>query len=223
MFRDRVKSAARHGPEQQAAPGRREGFAPPQAHCRHSHGLEEFFQRLGSSAGLTVLDWAGASQANVNFITSRGSRLYSEDLYELLDTHFGPGDWYAAQQDPARVERFLAATLEFPAASFDGALLWDMLEYMAAPLLEAVLARLKSAVKPGGYLLAIFHADEKTERVPVYYYRIAGPDSLRLSQRAMRAPAQLFNNRAIERLFRDAQALKFFLTRDHLREVIVRR
>jgi hypothetical protein len=39
----------------------------------------------------------------------------------------------------------------------------------------------------------------------------------------MRRPAQLFNNRAIEKLFREAQSLKFFLTRDHLREVIVRR
>lgn len=223
MFRDRAKSAPRYGPEQQAAPGQRESLVPPQAQSRHSHGLEEFFQRLGSQVGLSVLDWAGASQANVNFITSRGSRLYSEDLYALLDAHFGPGDWYAAQQDPARAERFLAATLEFAPASFDGALLWDMLEYMATPLLEAVLARLKSAVKPGGYLLAIFHADERIERVPVYHYRIGGPDTLWLSPRAMRAPAQLFNNRAIEKLFRDAQSLKFFLTRDHLREVIVRR
>lgn len=223
MFRDRAKSAARHGPEQATAPGRAGNSAFAQVYSRHSHGLEEFFQCLGNQPGLSVLDWAGASQANVNFITGRGSRLYSEDFYQLLEAHFGPGEWYAAQRDPARAERFLAATLDFPPASFDGALLWDMLEYLASPLLEAVLARLKNAVKPGGYLLAIFHADERVERVPVYHYRIAGPDALWLSQRALRAPAQLFNNRAIEKLFRDAQSLKFFLTRDHLREVIVRR
>ncbi len=223
MFRDRAKSAPRHGPEQKAAPGSGAALASGQVYSRRSHGLAEFFQCLGNQPGLSVLDWAGASQANVNFITSLGSRLYSEDFYQLLEMHFGPGDWYRAQQDPARAERFLAFTLEFAPGSFDGALLWDMLEYLAPPLLEAVLARLKKIVKPGGYLLAIFHADEHVELVPVYHYRISGPDSLLLSLRAMRTPAQLFNNRGIERLFRDAQALKFFLTRDHLREVIVRR
>ncbi|MCS7315404.1 MAG: class I SAM-dependent methyltransferase [Bryobacterales bacterium] len=223
MFRDRAKSPPRHGPEQQPVPGRGGRLTPAQVYSRHSHGLEEFFQSLGSQPGLNVLDWAGVSQANVDFITGRGNRLYSEDFYRLLEMHFGPGDWYASQQDPARVESFLDAVLGFPSACFDAALLWDMLEYLAPPLLEAVLARLNDAVKPGGYLLAIFHADEKIERVPVYQYRIAGPDTLWLSLRAMRAPAKLFNNRDIEKLFRHARALKFFLTRDHLREVIVRR
>jgi len=170
-----------------------------------------------------VLDWAGASQASISFITERGCRLYSEDFYQLLDMHFGPGDWYAAQQDPVRAARFLEHALECPPAGFDAALLWDMLEYLAPPLLEAVLARLYQVVKRGGYMLAIFHADERVERVPVYRYRIGSADTLWLSPRDMRRPAQLFNNRAIEKLFREAQSLKFFLTRDHLREVIVRR
>jgi hypothetical protein len=39
----------------------------------------------------------------------------------------------------------------------------------------------------------------------------------------MRKPSQPFNNRAIEKLFHEFGSVKFFLTRDHLREVIVRR
>jgi lysyl-tRNA synthetase class 2 len=34
---------------------------------------------------------------------------------------------------------------------------------------------------------------------------------------------QIFNNRSLEKLFQDFQSVKFFLTRDRLREVIVRR
>ncbi|MGC8793314.1 MAG: class I SAM-dependent methyltransferase [Bryobacteraceae bacterium] len=185
--------------------------------------MEEFFRSLGTQPGLRVLDWAGASQASIAFLIERGHRLYSEDFYHLLDMHFGPDDWYAAQQDPARVQRFLSHTLDFAAGSFEGALLWDMLEYLAPPLLDRVLERLYRVVKRGGYMLAMFHADERLERVPVYRYRIAAADTLLLSQRDTRRPAQLFNNRAIEKLFREAEALKFFLTRDHLREVIVRR
>jgi hypothetical protein len=41
--------------------------------------------------------------------------------------------------------------------------------------------------------------------------------------RAQRRPAQVFNNRSLEKLFQDFQSVKFFLTRDRLREVIVRR
>jgi len=33
---------------------------------------------------------------------------------------------------------------------------------------------------------------------------------------------QLFNNRALEKLFADFQSVKFFLTRERLREVLVR-
>jgi hypothetical protein len=44
-----------------------------------------------------------------------------------------------------------------------------------------------------------------------------------MAARGQRKPAQIFNNRSLERLFQDFQSVKFFLTRDHLREVIVRR
>ena len=42
-------------------------------------------------------------------------------------------------------------------------------------------------------------------------------------ERGMRASGQVFNNRNIEKLFANFQSVKFFLTRDRLREVIVKR
>jgi hypothetical protein len=38
-----------------------------------------------------------------------------------------------------------------------------------------------------------------------------------------RRPAQLFNNRTLEKLFQKFDSVKFFLTRENLREVIVKR
>jgi hypothetical protein len=46
---------------------------------------------------------------------------------------------------------------------------------------------------------------------------------LNLVPRGTRKRAQIFNNRALERLFGNFANVKFFLTRDNLREVIVRR
>jgi hypothetical protein len=227
LFRDRWKLGARPAPAE-AAPARpsangADSRARSAVYSRHSHGLEEFFRCLEGETGLSILDLAGASQANVNFITNFGHRLYSEDLYQILEAYFGQGDFYANQNDAERAERFLAHSLSFPDASFDGALLWDMLEYLAPALLQAAVTRLERIMKPGAYLLAIFHADEKAESVPVYFYRIAGAGTLMLTLRGLRRPAQFFNNRAIEKLFRSFRSVKFFLTRDHLREVIVRR
>ena len=58
---------------------------------------------------------------------------------------------------------------------------------------------------------------------PVYSFRIQDKTTLRLVQRGTRPSAQLFNNRGLEKLFARFESVKFFLTRESLREVIVRR
>ncbi len=192
-------------------------------YARHSSGLEHFFSYIHGERGLTLLDLSGASQANVGFITGLGHRLYSEDLLTTLDQLFGEGDFYGNQCAPEGRERFLTESLRVPEGSCDGALVWDLLEYLSPPLLKAVVERLHRLVKPRAYLLAVFHGDECAERVPAYHYRICDAHTLLLAPRGLRPPAQLFNNRAVEKLFQGFEAVKFFLTRDHLREVVVKR
>lgn len=190
---------------------------------RHSNGLEQFFAYIQGERGLTILDLSGASQSNIGFITGLGHKLYSEDFLQSLDAAFGDGDYFANQCAPQRIEGFLQQSLNFPEGHFDGALVWDVLEHLAPPLLKAAVDRFSHILKPRGYLLAIFHAEERAELVSTYCYRIADARTLLLSLRSMRKPAQLFNNRAVERLFQRFETVKFFLTRDHLREVIVKR
>ncbi len=205
------------------APDSQSGAGRDRLYCRHSNGLEQFFTYIQGERGLLLLDAAGASQANVGLITGLGHRLYSEDLLGTLDEVFGEGDFYANQCAPERIERFLAQSLKLPEESCDGALVWDTLEYLAPPLLKVVVERLCRIVKRRAYLLAIFHGEDRGEVVPTYFYRIADAHTLALTPRGMRAPAQLFNNRGVEKLFQGCEAVKFFLTRDHLREVIVKR
>jgi len=71
-------------------------------------------------------------------------------------------------------------------------------------------------------MLAFFHSDDKLQGVPCYTFRIAEMNSLEVSQRGLRKPAQLFNNRSLEKLFVRFDSVKFFLTRERLREVIIR-
>lgn len=172
---------------------------------------------------MSILDLAGVNQGTVSFITSFGHRLYSDDFLRQLDHCFGSGDFYENQSNSRAVDAFLRATLDFPDGAFDGALVWDVLEYLTPPLLTVVVERLKAVLRPGSCLLAVFHNDERAETVPSYSFRIHDHRTIQLSTRGRRQPAQFFNNRSLERLFQDFQSVKFFLTRDHLREVIVRR
>jgi hypothetical protein len=194
------------------------------SHTRASNGLDQFFSAIADQANLRILDLAGASQAIVSFITSLGHRLYSDDIVRTMDDAFGrDGEFLANQSDPSRAEQFLRQTLDFPEGQFDGALVWDTLQFLAPPLLQLTIQRLYRILRPQAALLAFFHAEEKAKVVPVYSYRIVDAKVISLAPRGERKPAQFFNNRSLEKLFQEFHSVKFFLARDHLREVIVKR
>ena len=172
---------------------------------------------------MSILDLAGASQATVSFVTNYGHRLYSDDFVHQLDACFGEGDFYENQSNPRKVERFLETVLTFDEESFDGALVWDALQFLSPQLLQIVVERLHRILRPGSCMLAFFHSEEKIDTIPTYSYRISDHRNIQLVERGRRRPAQFFNNRSLEKLFQDFHSVKFFLTRDHLREVIVKR
>jgi len=190
---------------------------------RHSHGLDQFCSSLEERPGLSILDLAGASQATISFLTNYGHRLYSDDFVHQMDQHFGDGDFYENQSNPLKSGQFLETALDFPDENFDGVLVWDTLQFLTPPLLQIVVERLHRMLRPGSCLLAFFHAEERVDTIPTYSYRVTDHRTISLAPRGRRRPAQFFNNLSLEKLFQDFQSVKFFLTRDHLREVIVRR
>jgi hypothetical protein len=190
---------------------------------RHSHGLDQFCSSLEERPGLSILDLAGASQATISFLTNYGHRLYSDDFVHQLDQHFGGSDFYENQSNPLKTEAFLQSVLDFPDGQFDGVLVWDTLQFLTPALLQIVVERLYRMLQPGACMLAFFHAEERVDTIPTYSYRVSDHRTISLAPRGRRKPAQFFNNRSLEKLFQEFQSVKFFLTRDHLREVIVRR
>jgi hypothetical protein len=197
---------------------------------RQSHGLDQFCASLEERPGMAILDFAGASQATVSFVTNYGHRLYSDDFVRQLDRVFGSAsagasdaEFFENQANPALVSDFLDLALSFDDASFDGALVWDSLQFVASPLLQTVVGKLHKMLRPGANLFALFHTDERIENIPTHTYRIQDHRTIQMVSRSQRKPAQVFNNRNLEKLFQDFQSVKFFLTRDRLREVIVRR
>ena len=191
------------------------------AAVRQSRGLEEFFSYIRDQSGLTILDLGGATQQNVSFITNLGHRLYSESFLQTLEEAFG-AQGSPDQSNGGRIEYFLRQALNYEPLHFDGVLIWDLLEYLEPALLTAVVERLHKIVRPKSYMLAFFHSDAKLEAVPHYTFRIQELNLLHVTQQGSRHPAQLFNNRSLEKLFGKFESVKFFLTRDRLREVIIK-
>jgi 2-polyprenyl-3-methyl-5-hydroxy-6-metoxy-1,4-benzoquinol methylase len=188
---------------------------------RTSRGLEEFFSYIRGQSGLRILDLGSANQQNVTFITNLGHRLYSEDFLRILHEVFGAEDT-VDQSNPGRIDYFLNHALDYGEDQFDGVLVWDVLEYLTPTLLTAVVDKLHAIVRPRSYLLSVFHSDDKLDAVPRYSFRIQDLSQLQVTQEGMRHPARLFNNRGLEKLFHRFDSVKFFLTREGLREVIAR-
>ena len=201
--------------------GHRRPLPPDKA--RQSNGLDQFFNSVRDRPGLNLLDFAGANQSNVSYITSMGHRLSSEDFVRSLELTFGQTTLLENQANPQLVDQFLQENLAFPYDSFDGALVWDALQFLSPHLLQITVDRLFDTLRPDSYLLAFFHSDEKVKQIPLYNYRIADQRNLLLQARGWADCGQFFNNRALEKLFHRYKSVKFFLTRDSLREIIVRR
>ncbi|MBI4889427.1 MAG: hypothetical protein HY821_02305 [Acidobacteria bacterium] len=180
-------------------------------------------QWLGGQERLQIIDFGAANQQNLDYVTGLGHRLYFDDLLRSFEHFFPDTERTPEHLTASRIEEFLASCLDFPDQSVDGALIWDRLQFLPASLGSAVLERLHRVLAPDALLLALFHTDSSAVTAAPQNCRILNQKHVQLTSAASRLPIVQFNTRAIERYFQRFQTLKFFLTRDNLQEVLVRR
>jgi SAM-dependent methyltransferase len=195
---------------------------------RRSSGLAEVAKLFATGEPRCVLDLGSTSAANIRYLTERGHKVYSEDL---LETSGDPALVIKDEQGNTTLDskRFLAENLAYPPAHFDIVFCWNLADYLDESLVKPVVGKLWSSLKPGGLLLAFFHTREAGPDAVCFRYHIVGGDALEmqpLERRRSRNGAiirlqRVFNNRHIENLFRDFASIKFFLSRDNIREVLV--
>jgi 2-polyprenyl-3-methyl-5-hydroxy-6-metoxy-1,4-benzoquinol methylase len=219
FFGDRFKRLVRRALGQEA-PARAEANA--QGHdsplLRRSSGMREFWKAIEGPPGLKILDLGAASQANVTFITDLGYKLYTADLLQSFQNSGQNGG--RAGEASATEESFFRENCNYGEAEFDGILCWDLFDFVADPLIKPLIEKLLQALKPGGTVLSFFHNGAAGQPVPLYQYRIRSVDTLQMTGRGTARLERHFNNRTIENLFKQCASLKFYLSRDSLREVI---
>jgi len=199
---------------------------------RRSSAMAELARMLKSEQTLCVLDIGATSASNIRFFTERGHRIYSQDLLEAsTDPPLVTRDEQG--QPMLDTKKFLEENLAYENGLYDLVFCWNLADYMDESLVKPVVGRLWSVMKPGGMLLAFFHTREAGPDAPYYRYHLTGSDLLEMhalnakrDQRSLAAGKpftlqRVFNNRHIENLFRDFASIKFFLSRDNIREVLV--
>jgi SAM-dependent methyltransferase len=199
---------------------------------RRSSAIAELSRILKSDNTLCVLDVGATSASNIRFFTERGHKIYSQDL---LEASADPSLVTRDEQGQPVIDskRFLDENLNYPNAHFDLVFCWNLPDYLDENLVKPLVARLWSAMKPGGMLLVFFHTREAGPDAPYYRYHLTSTDVLEMhALNSKRDPKKgpsaknfalqrVFNNRHIENLFRDFASIKFFLSRDNVREVLV--
>jgi hypothetical protein len=206
---------------------------------RRSSGFAEIAKQLASQETLCVLDLGSTSPANIRYLTERGHKVYSEDLL-IASTDPSLVTRDEAGHRTLDSKRFLDENLVYPSSHFDVVMCWNIADYLDESLVKPVMGRLWSVMKPGAGLLAFFHTQDAGPDAPCYRFHVVGQDVLEMQpivapREVRRGPTgvthtavgggfrlqRVFNNRHIETLFRDFASIKFFLARDHVREVLV--
>ncbi|HZR66268.1 MAG TPA: class I SAM-dependent methyltransferase [Terriglobales bacterium] len=195
--------------------------------------MAEVSRVLKTEDSLCVLDIGATSAGNIRFFTERGHRIYSQDL---LEASTDPALASTGEQGLPVLDskKFLDENLAYPNTHFDLVFCWNLADYLDESLVRPVIGRLWSVMKPGSLLLAFFHTREAGPDAPYYRYHITATDTLdmqvlnsRTAHKKGGSPSRnfalqrVFNNRHIENLFRDFASIKFFLSRDNVREVLV--
>ena len=195
---------------------------------RVSNGLKEFLWNLDGLGRGTLLDLGPAWQTTLSFFIERGFRVSSEDFLRGWKA-FLTDEEKRLREDPdarekldmtpnGRATRFLAENLQYPRASFDAVLLWDLLDYLEPMLAKQMVTNLTELLRPGGVILAMFHS-KKPEGFQ--RYRVADSNSLQVISSPVICPAQkAYQNREIQDLFTRFRTMKSFVGRDQLRETL---
>jgi hypothetical protein len=195
---------------------------------RVSNGLKELLWNLDGLGRGTLLDLGPAWQTTLSFFIERGFRVSSEDILRGWKAFLTEEERRLREDADAREKvdmtqkgratRFLADNLQYPRASFDAVLLWDLLDYLEPMLAKQMVENLTELLRSGGVILAMFHS-KKPEGFQ--RYRVADSNTLQVISSAVICQAQkVYQNREIQDLFARFRTMKSFVGRDQLRETL---
>lgn len=191
---------------------------------RHSSAWSALRKHLAAEPNLRVLDVGPTSPANVNYLTQNGHGIWMADLVtESLRGQWEQPSPEAGEPPVFDVDGFLAQNMDFGGREFDVVLLWTALDYVPDGLVQPLIDRLHASMRPGGRVLAIFHAKAAGPNTEFFRYHVTDTDEVEMQQTEPFPVRRVYTNRNIEKLFTKFSNTRFFLAKDNLYEVLITR
>ncbi len=188
---------------------------------RHSSGWSKTSARLKAQEGLSVLDIGPTSHSNINYLTSLGHSVFMADLVEESTRSEWLRKSTSGLPDEYDVEAFIEKHMNFGHRMFHVVLLWDALNYMPGPFVEAVVRRLHASMVEEGEMLGLFRAHASGHGAAFCRYHLTDGENVEMQEYAPHPLLHIYQNRAIEKLFAGFSSCRFFLAKDNLCEVVV--
>lgn len=191
---------------------------------RHSSSWAALLKLLKAEPGKRVLDIGPTSPANINLLTGLGHGVYMADLVN----ESAKDEWRLPPAEEGGepgfdVARFLDQNLDFAGREFDIVLLWTTLDYIPEPLVGPVIQRLRSSMRPGGKVLALFHNRKTGQEAVFCRYHLTDGDTIEAQETTSHPIQRIYTNRSIEKIFETYAATRFYLAQDQLYEVLITR
>ena len=188
---------------------------------RHSSGWGKARARLQAQEGLSILDIGPTSHSNINYLTSLGHSVFMADLVEESTRPEWLKQSTDGSPDEYDVETFIEKHMNFGNRMFHVILLWDALDYMPGPFVDAVVRRLHASMVEEGEMLGLFHTHARGQETAFCRYHITDGENVEMQECASYPLLHVYPNRTLEKMFAGFRSCRFFLAKDNLCEVIV--
>jgi methyltransferase family protein len=185
--------------------------------------LRKFLASLTARETPVLIDLGPVVGSNISFFGEQlGCKIFVLDLFGDLDRHVREG----------RLEEFgdfLVKRVSQEAASVDGVLCWDFMDYLDKPTAQKLASELTRVLRPDGALLGFFATSTpqgNKEQKDMRYTKFIVADEVNLRYRtypALRARQSSLLNRDIIRMFEGLRVSDSFLLQNNLREILFRK
>jgi len=116
----------------------------------------------------------------------------------------------------------LATAFPIPDESFDAIVAWDIFNYYDQAAARLVAAEVRRILRPGGLVLAYFHARRHDEPEPPGRYRIL--DERNVARDPLGGPLMrrtVYQNRDIEKMFTGLRIVELYFLKNGVREILM--
>ncbi len=184
--------------------------------------FREFLEILSRKDRPVILDLGALIGSNVEYFFNLGVKVHVEDLVGSYQNH---RYWNLVEGQMLFDEpRFLKENLDYPEGTFDGVIIWDLLNFIDPKFARSFVQRITLMTKLGGCVLAFVHTQNPPGLTPIRKYRLVEDCSLEyIPSGVFLEFKKTYQTRDITQLFVDYPGMKFHLLKHNILEVLLKK